>query len=52
MDLWTEFLGLVSQVVTPIWNELIQYIPLLLLFLMPAVYLRYGRAAGRDVGER
>lgn len=39
MDLWTEFLGLVSQVVTPIWNELIQYIPLLLLFLMPAVVL-------------
>jgi plastocyanin len=39
MDLWTEFLGLVSQVVTPIWNELIQYIPLLLFFAMPLVVL-------------
>jgi plastocyanin len=39
MDLWTEFLGLVSQVVTPIWSELIQYIPLLLFFLMPLVVL-------------
>lgn len=39
MDLWTEFLGLVSQVVTPIWSELIQYIPLLLFFAMPLVML-------------
>ena len=57
MDLWTELLGLVSQVVTPIWNELIQYIPLLLLGLMPLVVLLVlsmwrrnaarNRAAGR-----
>lgn len=40
MDLWTEFLALVSQVVTPIWNELIQYIPLLFLLLIPlTIYL-------------
>lgn len=37
MDLWTELLALVSQVVTPIWNELIQYIPLLFLLLIPLV---------------
>lgn len=37
MDLWTELLSLVSQVVTPIWNELIQYIPLLFLLLIPLV---------------
>jgi plastocyanin len=35
MDLWTELLALLSQVVTPIWNELIQYIPLLLFALLP-----------------
>lgn len=37
MDLWTEILTLLSQVVTPIWNELIQYIPLLFLLLIPLV---------------
>jgi plastocyanin len=36
MDPWTEFLGFVSQLVTPLWNELIQYIPLLLLAVLPA----------------
>jgi len=39
MDLWTELLALLSQVVTPIWNELIQYIPLLLFGLVPLVLL-------------
>ncbi len=39
MDLWTEFLGLVSQFVTPIWSELIGYIPLLLLLLLPLALL-------------
>ena len=37
MDLWTEFLALVSQIVTPVWNSLIQYIPLLLVMLIPLV---------------
>jgi plastocyanin len=39
MDLWTELLALLSQVVTPIWAELIQYIPLLFLGLIPLVLL-------------
>ncbi|MFN8620235.1 MAG: cupredoxin domain-containing protein [Chloroflexota bacterium] len=43
VDLWTEFLGLVSQIVTPVWNSIIQYIPLLFLFLIPLVL--YGLAA-------
>jgi hypothetical protein len=37
MDAWTRILDLVSQLVTPVWNELIQYIPLLLLLLLGLV---------------
>ena len=54
MDLWTELLALVSQVVTPIWNELIQYIPLLFFGIFPVFILmliwmwRHNRAANRS----
>jgi plastocyanin len=34
MDLWTQILDLTSQVVTPIWGTLLQYIPLLLFGLL------------------
>jgi hypothetical protein len=34
MDLWTQILDLMSRVVTPVWQELLQYIPLLLLALL------------------
>jgi plastocyanin len=34
MDLWTQVLDLTSRFVTPVWNELLQYIPLLLLGLL------------------
>lgn len=51
VDLWTELLNLVSQAVTPVWNETIQYIPLLFLLLIPlvlyglgALWLRHRRA--------
>jgi hypothetical protein len=37
VDLWTQVLDLLSRVVTPVWNELLQYIPLLLLLLMVLV---------------
>jgi plastocyanin len=34
MDLWTSFLNFVSQIVTPTWNDLLQYMPLLILGLV------------------
>jgi hypothetical protein len=34
VDLWTQVLDLLSRVVTPVWNELLQYIPLLLVGLL------------------
>ena len=34
MDLWTQFLDLTSQLVTPLWGTLLQYIPLLLFGLI------------------
>lgn len=59
MDLWTEFLGFLSQIVTPIWETLIQYIPLLLLGLIPLVLLllvgqwrRHGPANASRVPPR
>lgn len=44
MDPWTQFLSIVSQVVTPAWNDLLQYIPLLLLGLLPLTVLMQARA--------
>jgi plastocyanin len=37
MDLWTQFLELLSQVITPLWGDLLQYTPLLLLGLIGLV---------------
>jgi plastocyanin len=34
MDLWTQFLTLLSQVITPTWNDLLQYMPLLFVGLI------------------
>ncbi len=44
MDLWTTILGLISQVVTPLWATLLQYIPLLLLGLTVLIVLATVRA--------
>ena len=32
-ELWTGILDLVAQVIIPVWNDLIAYIPLLLVLL-------------------
>lgn len=40
MDPWTQFLNIVAQVVTPTWNDLLQYMPLLLLGLLGLFVLR------------
>ena len=29
MDLWTQFLNFLAQIITPVWNDLLQYMPLL-----------------------
>jgi len=34
MDLWTQFLNILSQVISPNWNDLLQYMPLLLIGLL------------------
>jgi plastocyanin len=34
MDLWTQFLNILSQVITPTWNDLLQYMPLLFIGLI------------------
>ncbi|MEA2622619.1 MAG: hypothetical protein QOH61_1529 [Chloroflexota bacterium] len=44
MDLWTQFLDLVSQIITPTWNNLLQYMPLLLVGLLALVLLMLARA--------
>lgn len=36
-DLWTQFLELVESIIVPVWNDLIQYTPLLLVGLFVAV---------------
>jgi plastocyanin len=46
MDLWTQFLNILSQVITPNWNDLLQYMPLLfigLIVLSIAAVLRSWR---------
>lgn len=43
MDLWTSFLNLLSQVITPTWNDLLQYMPLLILGLVALSVLYLGR---------
>jgi plastocyanin len=44
MDLWTQFLDLLSQVLTPAWNDLLQYMPLLLLGLTGLLFLALMRS--------
>ncbi|MCY7419898.1 MAG: hypothetical protein LH650_15680, partial [Chloroflexi bacterium] len=44
MDPWNQVLDLLSQVVTPLWATLLQYIPLLLLGLTVLVMLSIVRA--------
>ena len=34
MDLWTQFLNILSQVIMPSWNDLLQYMPLLFVGLI------------------
>lgn len=34
MDLWTQFLNILSQVIMPNWNDLLQYMPLLFVGLI------------------
>jgi len=36
MDLWTQFLNILSQVIMPSWNDLLQYMPLLFVGPDPA----------------
>lgn len=48
-DLWTRILDFLLQLVAPVWNELIQYLPVLLLgavILLAAETLRQWRRAG------
>lgn len=44
MDLWNLTLDLISQIVTPLWTTLLQYIPLLLLGITVLVLLALVRA--------
>ena len=44
MDLWNQVLDLTSQIVTPLWGTLLQYIPLLLLGLTVVVVFGVVRA--------
>ena len=44
MDLWNQVLDLTSQIVTPLWTTLLQYIPLLLLGLTVLMVLVIVRA--------
>lgn len=44
MDPWTAFLGLLSKVITPVWNDLLQYMPLLLFVLAGMVVLSVARS--------
>src|SRR4051794_17004252 len=44
MDLWTQLLDLLSQVVTPIWSSLLQYLPLLMFGLIALVLLAVARS--------
>lgn len=43
MDLWTQFLDLTSKILVPVWNDLLQYMPLLLLGLVGLVVMQLAR---------
>nr|MBA2570502.1 hypothetical protein [Chloroflexota bacterium] len=51
-DLWTQFLDLLQQLVAPVWNDLIQYLPLVMIALgmlvMGAVALAWRRSMGKN----
>jgi len=51
MDLWTELLGLLSQIVTPLWGTLLQYIPLLFFGLIAFVLLTTVRGWRRNAAR-
>jgi plastocyanin len=34
MDLWTQFLNILSQIISPNWNDLLQYMPLIFIGLI------------------
>lgn len=44
MDPWTSFLNLVAEVVTPVWNNLLQYMPLLILGVLGLMVLGLTRS--------
>ncbi len=44
MDPWTAFLNLTAQFVTPVWNDLIQYLPLLMIGAVGLVVLSVMRS--------
>src|SRR4051812_5123782 len=43
MDIWTQILNFTSLFVTPVWNSLIQYIPVLMLGLVVVTLLAVAR---------
>jgi plastocyanin len=43
MDLWTQILNFTSQLVTPLWNTLIQYIPVVMVALVAVTLLAIAR---------
>ncbi len=51
MDPWNQALDLLSQVVTPLWATLLQYIPLLLLGLTVLVMLSIVRSWARNASR-
>jgi plastocyanin len=48
MDLWTQFLNILSQVITPTWNDLLQYMPLLFVGLILLTIAAQTRAWQRN----
>ncbi len=51
MDLWSSTLDLVSQIVTPLWATLLQYIPLLFVGLLLLTLLGLARAWHRNAAH-
>jgi plastocyanin len=48
MDLWTQFLNILSQVITPSWNDLLQYMPLLFVGLILLSIVALARSWQRN----
>lgn len=50
--LWTQFLELVEQLIVPVWNDLIQYLPLLMvglvLLVLGMIVMSWRRSMGRN----